>query len=191
MSKLKEVDILNGIKNGEPEILETFYKENLPKIIKLILKNSGDKEDAEDVFQDALVFVYQKLNENKLHLTCTLSTYTYAVCRNIWMNKLRRKSKMISSEDYLKDISCDSISIFEEFEKKEKQFLFQKHFLRLGESCQKILLLFFNGKSMLEISKIMNYSPGYTRKKKFECTKKLSDKIETDKNYKELFSSNK
>lgn len=186
MSVLKEKEIINGILEGEPTAVTQFYKDNLPKVTRYIITNSGDAADAQDVFQDAMMLVYQKLGNDSLKLECTLATYVFAVCRNLWMNALRKKRKMLLNDTIL-DISKDmDDSIIETIDKSEKKLLYQKHFANLGSSCKNLLLHFFEGTSMQKISKVMGYSEGYTRKKKFECKEKLLLMIGKDPLYKEL-----
>lgn len=186
MSTYKEEVLIRGILEGEPVVVSQFYTDNLPKVTRYILKNSGDAVDAQDIFQDAMMLVYQKLNSNSLELECTLATYVFAVCRNLWMNALRKKRKMVFN-DTIVDISKDmNESIVETIHTSEKKLLYQKHFANLGSNCRSLLLHFFDGTSMIKISKIMGYSEGYTRKKKFECKEKLLVMIAKDPLYKEL-----
>lgn len=188
--KIREEDkITQGLIAGDEKVIKIFYAENLPKIRSYILKNSGNKADAEDVFQDALVFTYQKLKKDSLNLSCSLSTYVFAVSRNLWMNTLRKRRKIVPNVKIV-DISEDlNMSIIEVINNMDKQSLYQKSFLKLGDTCQSILLHFFSGKSMAKISELMDYSEGYARKKKFECKESLVEIITADPLYKELGSS--
>lgn len=186
MSKYTEEELVRGILEGTTAVVSQFYVDNLPKVTRYIEKNSGDAVDAQDVFQDAMMLVYQKLNGKTLELKCTLATYVFAVCRNLWMNALRKKRKVVLNETVL-DISKDTNdSIIETIYKSEKKLLYQKHFTKLGKQCKQVLLHFFDGTSMSKISKLMGYSEGYTRKKKFECKEKLLLMIEKDSLFHEL-----
>ena len=177
---------MRGILEGDPKIVSQFYSDNLPKVTRYIAKNSGDAADAQDIFQDAMILVYQKLNNRSLQLNCTLGTYVFAVCRNLWMNALRKKRKMVLN-DTIMEISKDTNdSIIESLFQIEKKLLYQKHFANLGQQCKIVLKHFFDGTSMQNISKLMGYSEGYTRKKKFECKKKLLVMIEKDPLFNEL-----
>jgi len=189
MSIREEDKIIKGLIDGDESVINSFYVNNLPKIRSYILNNSGNKADAEDVFQDALVLTYQKLKENSINLNCSLATYVFAVGRNLWMNTLRKRRKIVPSNE-ITDISEDlNISIIEAINNVDKKFLYQKYFVRLGDACQRILLHFFSGKSMAKISELMGYSEGYARKKKFQCKENLIEMITADPLYRELGSS--
>lgn len=186
MSKRKEDKILLGFIEGDTKIIQGIYENYFPVVKNFVLKNSGTETEAMDVFQDALVLTYQKLKLDSLCLNCSLTTYIFAVSRNMWMNTLRKSRKHISWDkkpDIREDVNNDILNLLHE---NTKLSLFHKCFLSLGEVCQQVLRNFFLGKSMLEISELMNYSLGYTRKKKFECKKKLIEIIERDPIYQEL-----
>ncbi|MEO0527535.1 MAG: sigma-70 family RNA polymerase sigma factor [Bacteroidota bacterium] len=187
MSNNKEDEILRGFLSGNDAVINLFYKEHFPKIRSYILKNSGTEDDAKDVFQDALILTYKKLQTDSLRLNCSLATYVFAVSRNMWMNTLRKHKKMLSWDKIPNNIPENlNSSILEDMQNGEKLLLYQKHFRNLGTSCRKLLGHFFLGKSMDEISQLMDYSVGYTRKKKFECKKRLLEMLEVDPVYKEF-----
>ncbi len=186
MSNTKDQKILEGIVAGDEVILKTFYKNNLRYVRGYILKNSGNEADVEDVFQDALVFLYQKLKTDTLELHSSLSTYFYGVCKNIWRNRLRKNRKMVIVDDISEDTEIENPSILKEIEDKEREHVYRKYFINLSGTCREVLTLLFEGNSMKEIAKTTGYSEGYTRKKKFECKKSLIEMIEKDPIYKEL-----
>ena len=184
VKKDKEQQIINGIINGDERILQKFYLENKRYIQGFILRNQGNTEDVEDIFQDALVVVYQKLKSNLLDINVPLKTYFYGICKNMWCNRLRKKEKLIIDDEqrYIREEINDSFI----YENQEREHLYKKHFQNLSLDNKNLLLLFFEGKSMREISNITGYTEGYTRKKKFQAKKKLLQMIEKDPLYKEL-----
>ena len=186
MKNLGDHLILKGIKEGNRVIIKRFYKENFKYVRGYILQNSGSKEDVEDVFQDALMLIYQKLESDSLELKASLRTYFFAVCKNLWKKRLRKKSKMITTNEvYGTSIKLEE-SILDVIESKEREHLYRKYFLQLSETCQKVLALVFEDKNMKEISEITGYAEVYTRKKKFECKKSLLERVQKDPAYHEL-----
>ncbi|GAA4275504.1 RNA polymerase sigma factor [Aquimarina mytili] len=178
--------IINGIISGDYIIIKEFYKKHFPQVKSYILKNSGSEADAEDIFQDAMVFVYEKLESNSLKLTSSLGTYLYSVCRNLWMNKLKKNKKMVRHEGILSVSEANDTDILEDIDKTERNYVYQKYFLKLGIGCQELLALFFKGTPMRDIAKQKGYSEAYTRKKKFECKNKLEEMIHQDPVFQEL-----
>ncbi|WP_062054497.1 RNA polymerase sigma factor [Aquimarina longa] len=158
----------------------------MPYIKPYILQNFGNDEDAEDVFQDALIFIYQKLNTDSLKLHSSLRFYFYGVCKNIWRNRLRKNKKMVITEDTHDNAIISDPVVIKDIEEKEREYVYRKYFLKLNSSCRKVLNLLFLGNSMKEIAHITGYSEGYTRKKKIECKRHLMEMIENDSIYQEL-----
>lgn len=190
MSNTEDQKILECIAAGDEVVIKDFYKNTWPYIRKYIFDNQGNDEDVADVFQDAMVLIYQKAKAG-LELNCSLRTYFYGVCKNIWRNKLRKNKKLIITEAVFDTTETVDPEISRDIENKEREYVYQKHFLNLSDTCRTVLNLLFCGNSMKEISDITGYTEGYTRKKKFECKKHLIEMIESDPVYKELTTKTK
>ncbi|UZO82576.1 sigma-70 family RNA polymerase sigma factor [Aquimarina sp. ERC-38] len=187
MKGYTEEEIIIGIKNGDDRILRMFYDRNYKTIRKFISYNSGKEEDVEDIFQDALVLIFQKITNDSLVINCSIHTYFYAICKNLWWNKLRRLNKVIYDEHkIITSVDTEDVSSSFNYDEKIREGLYRKHFLKLNEGCRKILTLIFEGKSTKEIERISGYTEGNIRKKKFDCKKKLIEAIEKDPLYKEF-----
>jgi len=177
---------MEGIKEGDPKVIRSIYKEFEKVILHLVETNKGSREDAHDVFQEGLMLMYQKSKQTDFQLTSSFSTYFYAVCRNIWSNKLRKKSRTEVTFDNKMLSIIENISITD-IEENEEYSLYRKKFLELGEDCQKVLDLFLHRTGMTEIMKQMGYgSVSYTKKRKFICKQKLVQLIKKDPKFKEL-----
>lgn len=186
MNNNEETDFVEDFLAGDTETLKDIYRRYFPVVQKFVLKNSGTETDAKDVFQDALVFTFQKLKSDSLSLNCSLTTYIFAVCRNMWMNTLRRRKKTILWDELPNSSDDVNQDILDQMQEQSKLMLYHKSFLQLGDVCQELLRNFFLGKTMQEISSLLNFSVGYTRKKKFECKKRLLELVEGNPLYREL-----
>lgn len=155
-------------------------------IIHLVETNSGTREDAHDVFQEGLVVMFQKTKDPDFELTSQFLTYLYAICRNIWSNRLRKKSgKEVSLEDSFQETVADNDPPITD--DNEQYHLYRKMFLRLGEGCQKILRLYLRKTTMETIMKKMGFSSiNYTKKRKFMCKEKLVKLIKNDRSFSEI-----
>jgi len=184
--------ILTGIIDGNEKILTRFYKENIRYVQGYILRNYGNTEDVEDVFQDALVVLFQKMKSGLLEIHVPLKTYFYGICKNLWRNRLRKKKRLImennqilyENQRHLEE--GDNDTIVADIENNDREHLYRKHFQKLSNDNRKLLHLFFEGKSMKEISVLTGYTEAYTRKKKFLVKKQLLEMIEEDPMYEEL-----
>ena len=171
---------------GDDQIIRDFYIKEFPKVKHYIERNSGDEFDAKDIFQDALIIVYEKIKKDTLDISCSIETYVYGVCKHLWWNKLKRNKKFKPNEDHDLFVENDEVSLLQDLEQKERVLLVQKYLAKLGEGCQEILVSFFSGYSLREIATKMKLSEGYVRKRKFMCQKKLTELVEKDTVFKEL-----
>lgn len=190
MRSHKDHKTIEGIITGDPLIINSFYQENLCYMRRYILGNYGNEEDVKDIFQDAIIIIYQKSILNLLHFNKSLEAYFYGICKNLWRNRLYRKKKIIHDSLLLEyEIEEVHFSNQPNFEKEAIQDLYQKYFLKLSDSRKKLLHLSLEGKSTKEISKITGYTEGYARKKKSNTKNDLKKMIRKDPIYKELIAT--
>ena len=171
---------IQGILERQSQVIRTIYDQYLPRITRFIVKNQGNEQDAQDIFQEAIMIIYANARKDGFALTCSFYTYLHAICRNLWLRHLKEKRKMSvtfsANWEYLNETE------FEEAAREEEQFqLYWRHFKSLGKDCQRLLNLFFKGESMQTIMKVMGFgSEGYARKRKFQCKEKLMNLISRD-----------
>ncbi len=182
--------VIAGIINGDERILKGFYKDHIRYIKGYILKNSGNSEDVEDVFQDALVILYQKLRAGLFERRSSVRTYFYSICKNLWRNRLRKMRELTMDDCQIDFREGIHESVIKEIENSEREHLYRKYFQKLSGENKDLLDHFFDGKSLRDISEIMGYTERYTRKKKFEAKRQLITMIEKDPIYKELKATN-
>ena len=162
--------------------IQNLYNNNREMIFNLVTANSGSYDEAKDVMQDGVIAVYNRLNDSSANpLTCSLSTYLYSVCKNIWLNELRKKGKspmMLEDESNVADLA-DSQEIEILLEKEQKIVSLEKGLEKLGEKCRKLLKLFYyQKKSMEEIIRIVDLSNTNAAKtKKYKCIQQLKVKV--------------
>ncbi|MBW6492075.1 MAG: sigma-70 family RNA polymerase sigma factor [Lentimicrobium sp.] len=185
--------IVEGLRLRSDFIIKYMYQELFPMIRYLVVKNSGNDEDAEDVFQDGLIVVFKKIRDHELDLSCSFRTYIYSVCRNIWLQKLNKRKQyqreFSDIESYI-DLP-DKVDQFQE-EEMEKYRLYQQHFLTLGEDCQKVLLLFMKKQSLKDIALEMGYkTEKYAKTRKYLCKEELKKRIINDPKCQKFLSDDK
>ena len=97
-------EFIQRIKANDRTVLGEIFLKYQRMISAYILKNGGDKNDAEDIIQETIIVLWQKVNSNSLQLTVKLGTYLQAVAKNKWMAELRKRRK-ISAQDISENIS--------------------------------------------------------------------------------------
>ena len=174
---------------GDYATLKSVYKKYFHIILSLIIKNGGQHSDAEDIFQESLVIIYENLVHNKLILKVNFGTYLYAVAKNRWLDRFKKKGREISITDTQDAIDYVDISsdVEEQIYLHERRTLYLRNFSKLSDSCKRILQLFFEGNSMASITSIMGFaSDNYTRKRKFNCKERLVEYVKQDPAFNEI-----
>ena len=67
----------------------TLYEKAFPAIKYYVFQNSGDEDDAKDVFQESLIALAQQSDNEEIHFRCNINTWLYSTARKIWLKKLR------------------------------------------------------------------------------------------------------
>lgn len=186
MKKINKKGIVEGIISGDEVILKSFYKQNFPFIKNHILIQGGSIEDAEDVFQDALVALYLKLRSNKVFIQASVSTYFHAICKIMWLRHIRKERKWIVPDIFIDDHQDKALIITERILQKDRKNLFYTYFSTLQDTTKQFWQLVFEGKNHQEIASITGYSESYTRKKKSKTKKRMMQSISKDPMFKEL-----
>ncbi len=142
----------------------------LPAAKKYVLANNGTADDAQDIFQDALVVLYKNVHTPGFRLTTRLRSYLLAIVKNCWLNELRRRKKLPAGE-YTGDIP-DIITTEE-----PGLSLAGKAFELLGEKCRTLLISFYFKKlSFKEIAAALSFSDEKTAKnQKYRCIQKAKE----------------
>ena len=91
-----EREIIDGIIAENDDVLLYIYKNSFRPVRHLITTNSGNEEDARDIFQEALVILYKKLKSNNLRLYCSVSTFIYSIARLLWLKELKKRGKEVN-----------------------------------------------------------------------------------------------
>jgi len=174
----------NDLKGGT-QALKNLYINNFHMVEVYILKNSGSKEDAKDIFQDSVIVLYKNLKNETFELNGKISSYLYSISRNIWLKKLR-DSKIITStlEDHGDSFVHDA-NILNEIVYSENQKMIGKILTQAGERCKELLKAFYYEKlSMKKIASTQGYSNEQIAKnQKVRCLKKIRSILNKSEHY--------
>lgn len=138
---IPDARLIQAIKAGDEKALGLFYRENFGKIAHLVLKNSGDDDDAKDVYQEGMMEVVMQIRSGKLdQLASKLSTYLYSICHHKWIDKLRQRNR--SGEATLMDSEV-GVVLEEETERPVYWDALENVMGQIGEKCRELLQAFY------------------------------------------------
>ncbi|MEO7048644.1 MAG: sigma factor, partial [Ferruginibacter sp.] len=99
-----EQTLLKGLASNDKNCIESIYRENYSLIQSFVLNNNGSVDDARDIFQEAMIVLYEKAGLATFSLTCQLKTYLYSICRRLWLKRLQQLGKFNTQIESLEEI---------------------------------------------------------------------------------------
>ena len=168
-------EVVLGILNNSEEALNKLYIGYYPMVLQFILNNNGDEDDAKDVYQEAIIVLYNKIKSGNFELSSKLKTCLYSVSRRIWLKKLAQHSKKANNIADFEDVLAIDEDV-EQHEQKDMQFDKMKTSLEsLGEPCKTIIEDFYiHNLSMQDICEKFGYTNSDNAKtQKYKCLQRL------------------
>ena len=173
-AEINEKLLLQGLARNDKRAIETIYKDNYNMIQALVINNNGSTEDAKDIFQEAMIVLYEKVQSGSFELNCQLKTFVYSVSRRIWLKRLMLQNRFSVSDGHEEMISVDDE--VEDHEKRNTEFIMMEKAMNgLGEPCKSLLEAFYmQKKSMQEIALNFGYTNAENAKnQKYKCLMRL------------------
>ncbi len=182
---------LEALVQNDHHLIKEIYSRFAGDVKNIVLKNSGNLQDAEDLFSELLIELCEQASSGKLILTCPLNAFIKMMAFRRWINKINKKAKSkvtlsdMTGYNDIKDTNADeSIELFDK--EQRQQDLFLKKLQELGDSCRKLLELSWTVKPLQKAAEILNVTYAYMRKRKSICMKKLVEMIKDSPEYIEI-----
>jgi RNA polymerase sigma factor (sigma-70 family) len=166
--------LLQGLARNDKKAIETIYKENYNLVQAIVINNSGTSEDAKDIFQEAMIVLYEKVQSGTFELNCQIKTFVYSVSRRLWLKRLMQQNRFNLSDGHGESVSVDEE--MEEHEKRNTEFIMMEKAMNgLGEPCKSLLEAFYlQKKSMQDIAMSFGYTNSENAKnQKYKCLMRL------------------
>lgn len=172
---IKEQELLKGLAISDKKATETIYKENYNMVQSLVINNSGTVHEAKDVFQEAMIVLFEKARSGNFELNCQIKTYVYSVCRRIWLKRLQQLNRYSIEMETLAEVVPVEDDI-EAHDKRDEEFvMMEKAVSNLGEPCKSLIEAFYIQKrTMQDIASQFGYTNADNAKnQKYKCLMRL------------------
>jgi RNA polymerase sigma factor (sigma-70 family) len=170
-----EKALLKGLATNDKLAVETIYQENYNTMQALIMNNNGAADDAKDIFQEAMIVLYEKVRTEGFELHCQIKTFLYSVCRRLWLKRLQQQNRYASPGDSMEAV-VDVDDDLEVHERKDLELdMMEKAIGGLGEPCKSLIEAYYlQKKSMQDIAAEFGYTNADNAKtQKYKCLIRL------------------
>ena len=96
-----EQSFIEQLKSEQSKAYEVLYQDSFKSVSRFVCNNNGCVDDAHDVFQEAMLVLVHKIRNDKFKLSASIGTYVMAVCKYVWLNKLRHNNSVHSLDNWL------------------------------------------------------------------------------------------
>lgn len=175
-------ELVATIKSGRQleAAVKAIYRAHFDSLSWYIMNNSGNREDAEDIFQEVVVNFINLVQQDKFRGESSVKTFLFSLNRFTWLNELKRRGRALNREEKFgkaQEQVVDDASKF--ITDREGKAALLRILDELGETCKKILLLFYyENLSIKEILDRTDYeTEQVVRNKKYKCLKQLEQMV--------------
>ena len=179
-SENSDFKLVNDFIQGDQHSFEIIVKRYQEKIYWHARRMTGNHLDADDIVQQVLIVMYDKLTT--FNFQSALYTWIFKITATRSLNLLKkRKLKSFIGLDDIKNIINSENDIVSETEQKEKINSLQKYLDKLPAKQREIFVFrHFDELSYEEISQITRKSVGTLKANYFHAIKKIKDMMKDE-----------
>ncbi len=167
---MTDQDIIELIRKGRDQAAFNRLYAHFSKVQRLVRANSGSRDDAKDVFQDALIIFHRKARSADFVLTSAVSTYLFSIARNLWREELRRRNKSLTRWD-VEDMPQEEADMPAMLAREGDYSTAEQALRSLGDKCLDVLKRFYIAKeSLVDIAHALGFAgEGAAKTRKYKC----------------------
>jgi len=153
------------------EQLTAIYRRGFPQVARYVARHGGTFEEAKDIFQDALIILYEK-TETPVNLKGEQMAYLMGTARHLWFRKHKQNNRETSLDILLETTDEDTEPTY-----AESKLL--GYLQRAGKKCIDLLkAVYYDRMPMTDIAEKFDYSsPHSATVQKYKCLEKVRDAV--------------
>ena len=180
---MTDEQLIAQLKQRERNALKTVYLDYKAEFLKFMSRYNADSDILEDIFQEALIVLYENAQAGKLDaLKSTVKTYLFGTGKFMLFKHFRDAKKEVPTEEtYIFDRYEQAVieDVYEDEGMNDYQSKLVANFKKLGDKCREILELFYlQGMKLDEITLAQGYeNKDVAKSQKSRCLKSLKQLI--------------
>ncbi|MBX3253164.1 MAG: sigma-70 family RNA polymerase sigma factor [Chitinophagaceae bacterium] len=166
--------LTDWLQENPEKTLSRIYSDNFSWFETYVLQNSGNSDDARDIFQEGIAAAWINLQSGKFSGTRDrFNAYVRQICKFKWIDELRSGNrKNISYTDVVPERNNEENDSFND--SLQQSAALKKCFSQLGEKCQKVVgLFYYKKKSLAEIAHEAQNTEESIKTIKYRCMMQL------------------
>lgn len=171
--------LIKKAKKGDEAAFCTLVGNIEPFVFNLALRMmNGNRQDAEDMAQEAFLRVYKALPGYKGD--ASFKTWALRICKNVCLDEIRRRGSRINADEEIPENVPDNtgVGVQEEILAAERRKGLEKAINSLDERAKTLIVMRdINGLSYREIGQLMDLTEGTVKSSLNRARKKLRDII--------------
>lgn len=142
---------IEAFRSNDERVIRELYKQHSSQVIRWVVFRGGASADAQDIFQEALVAIFEKAQNADFVLTCPIGALIHVICSRKWVDRIRQKSRDVGVRKgeelrYESEVEGDVLIEAEEvLAEQARQVRMRQAFQQISELCQRLLTLLSNG----------------------------------------------
>jgi RNA polymerase sigma factor (sigma-70 family) len=158
--------------------LIALYQNAFPLVARYISRMGGSFEEAKDLFQDALVIYYEKIQSGDVALQYTEKSYLFGIARFLWNKRYQENNNQVPLDQFGAGFD-ESLNLsdpgYEEVSAPRLLRLLQA----AGQKCMELLSAFYYERmDMKEMAERFGFSsPRSATVQKFKCLEKVKETV--------------
>jgi len=170
---------IEAFRSNDERSIREIYKQHSSQTIRWVVSRGGTYDDAQDIFQEALVAIFEKAQNVDFVLACPIGALIHVISSRKWVDRIRQKSRDagVRKEEELRyesEVEEDVLIEAEEvLAEHAKQARMRAAFLQISELCQRLLTLLSNGTKAPEAAVLLQMNSVDTLyRRKNACTER-------------------
>jgi len=176
MDNFEDQHFICRVNQGDTKAFAALVDRYKDLVFTLALKMLKDRQEAEEVAQDAFIKVYRALN--KFNGSSRFSTWLYKVTYNTCLDRLKKNKRSLAAGppgDFTDSVSSPTMNVLDSIEERDRKKMIRDCMDRLpGEDSFLLTLFYFEEMSLEEISAVIGTNANNVKIKLFRSRKKFA-----------------
>lgn len=177
-----DAELIAAISAGRElnDAIQYIYRQYSQATSSFIMQHGGSEQDADDIFQETVVAFIEVVQKGKYRGEASVKTFLNSIARNYWFNEIKKRDRSgLRDKQFELSREKNEADVSHYISEMERKRQLRELVDQLGESCRKVLLLFYyENLSMKEMVEHLPYdNEQVVRNKKYKCLQALAGLI--------------